>query len=154
MKLTPRIITRLACRLILGGFFIYTGVLKAGNPVLFQQDIRNYHLLPDPWPGLVAISLPWFEIICGLGILVRVLYAGSLALVSLSLVVFMGAISSAWSRNLDIDCGCFGKDGAVIGYGPHLLMNTGLLAMGVWLLWDESRRRQPDPSPGAAQPAI
>lgn len=154
MNLTPRIITRLACRLILGGFFIYTGVLKVGNPVLFQQHIRNYHLLPDPWPGLVAISLPWFEILCGLGVLVRVMYAGSLTLLSLSLVVFMGAISSAWSRNLDIDCGCFGKDGANIGYAPHLLLNTGLLAMGVWLLWDESRRRQPDSSSEAAQPAV
>ncbi|MES2705448.1 MAG: MauE/DoxX family redox-associated membrane protein [Verrucomicrobiota bacterium] len=144
MTLTSRLIVEFACRFILGGFFVFSGLMKVREPVLFQENIRSFHILSDPWPGLLAISLPWFEILCGVGILLRWLYAGSLALVSGSLVIFMAAISWSWMRGLDISCGCFGQVDLALGYSWHLLLNLTLLSMGLWLLRSESRRlRQP-----------
>lgn len=138
--MTRRLIIQFACRFLLGGFFVFSGLMKVQDPVTFQNDIRSFHLLSDPWPGLVAISLPWFEILCGMGVLLRQLYVGSLTLISASLVVFMGALVSAWIRGLDVSCGCFGKADLALGYSQHLLLNLALLGMGIWLLRSESRR--------------
>lgn len=140
MKLPARLIAEILCRLILGGWFFTTGLMKLPDPVSFQDSIRNFHILNDPWPALLAVGLPWFEILCGAGIVLRQLYVGSLALVSGSLAIFIAAIASAWWRGLNIDCGCFGKLDAGISHSQHILLNTVLLGMGIWLLWLESRR--------------
>lgn len=159
MKLPARLIAEFLCRLILGGVFVFTGFMKVKDPVLFQQDIRSFHILDDPWPGLLAISLPWLEILAGAGILLRQLYAGSLVLISGSLAVFIGAIAWSWMRGLDVSCGCFGKLDLALGYSQHILLNSVLLGMGIWLLWLESRRlrmtasvSQSPPPPSAPPP--
>lgn len=159
MRPTARLIAEFACRLILGGVFVFTGLMKIKEPILFQQDIRSFHIIDDPWPGLLAISLPWFEIIGGTGILIRQLYAGSLVLISGSLTVFIAAIAWSWMRGLDVSCGCFGKLDLALGYSQHILLNSVLLGMGLWLLWQESRRlrmaaaqSQPTSSPTTDSP--
>jgi putative oxidoreductase len=126
-------------RLVLAGAFLKAGYEKAQDPIQFLFDIRSFHLVPDPYAGLLSLGLPWLELLCALGVLAKRLYAGSLAVLAGSLAVFMAAIAWSWRRGLDISCGCFGKSDFEMTYTQHLLMNATLLGMALWLLWRESR---------------
>ncbi len=130
-------------RLTLGGLFFKAGYEKARDPIQFLFDIRNFQLLPDPWAGLLALGLPWLEIFCALGIVLRGLYAGALAIVSGSLIIFIAAIAWSWRRGLDISCGCFGQEAFDLSYTGHITLNAVLLGMALWLLWREARPALP-----------
>ena len=44
-------IINIAIRVILGGVFVFAGVVKIIDPATFANDIGNYRLLPRPeWP--------------------------------------------------------------------------------------------------------
>ena len=126
-------------RLVLAGAFLLAGYGKAREPIQFLFDIRSFHLVPDPYAALLALGLPWLELFCAAGILLKRLYLGSVAVLSASLAGFIVAIAWSWHRGLDISCGCFGKTDFQMTYAQHLIMNGTLLAMGLWLLWRESR---------------
>lgn len=134
----PRALDWIA-RLALGGWFLFAGIQKALDPIQFLLDIRSFQLLPDPYAALLALTLPWLEIFCGLGVLTKRLSLGSLALICLSLVLFIAAIAWSWQRGLDISCGCFGKTDFALGYPQHLALNAALLATGLALLARELR---------------
>src|ERR1043166_6103552 len=54
-------------RCILGALFIYMGLNKALHPVEFLKLVRQYEVLHTPLLlNMVASTLPWFEIFCGL----------------------------------------------------------------------------------------
>jgi uncharacterized membrane protein YphA (DoxX/SURF4 family) len=127
-------------RLNLAASFLYAGYLKARDPIQFLFDIRSFQLLPDPYAALVAVGLPWLEIFCGLGVLIKKFYAGSLTVLAVSLVVFMAAIAWSWQRGLDVSCGCFGKSAGELSYTWHLLRNGALLVVALGLLWWEWSR--------------
>jgi uncharacterized membrane protein YphA (DoxX/SURF4 family) len=126
-------------RLVLAGVFWVAGYEKARDPIQFLLDIRSFHLLPDPYAGLLALGLPWLELLCAAGVVLKRLYLGSLAILSASLAGFIVVIAWSWHRGLDISCGCFGKTDLELGYLQHLMLNATLLGMGLWLLWREFR---------------
>jgi len=62
----------------------------------------------------------------------------------LLLVVFVGAVASAWARGLQIDCGCFGDGGEVAAgrtaYPAEILRDLALLLAALALArWPRSR---------------
>ena len=118
----------LSLRLVLGGFFLLSGWAKVQNPLLFSQDIANYQILSPKLSTILALVLPWLEIFAALGVIFRKLFWGSLSMLAAMLGVFILALSSAWLRGLDINCGCFGSQAESTSYGPHILMNLVLLA--------------------------
>jgi len=95
-------------RLILGSIFIYAGVLKMYSPLEFADNIAAYQLLPASMINPLALSLPFFEVICGLLVLTGFhIRIGAMG-IFIMLLVFMGAIATAIKKGLLIDCGCFG----------------------------------------------
>jgi len=138
-------VLNLLLRLAFGGLFVYAGGVKLLDPlglVSFTDDIRTFHILPDPWVGWLAMTLPWFEIICGVAVIVGPLKKGALVLLNLTLLVFLGALISAWVRGLDVSCGCFGHSDEHTSVRELLLRDLGLLAMGGWLLASSRIRRE------------
>jgi uncharacterized membrane protein YphA (DoxX/SURF4 family) len=107
----------LGLRLILGSVFIYASVYKVAEPAEFARSIYNYRMLPEETINLMAIIMPWLELVCGILIIIGAFVRGSAALIGLMLVVFIIAISSALARGLDISCGCFkvGEGGRLVG---------------------------------------
>lgn len=95
-------------RLGLGGLFVYASLQKILDPSAFATDIGHFRLLPHPLVLLLALYLPWVELVAGLALLCRWRERGALLLIALQCVVFFVALVSAWSRGLDINCGCFG----------------------------------------------
>jgi putative oxidoreductase len=99
----------LAIALTLAALFIYAGIDKLRDPLQFADSIAAFAILPAVFINLLALSLPVFEIACGLLLVVpRTRRVGALA-VALVSVVFLSALLSALVRGLTLDCGCFGS---------------------------------------------
>jgi uncharacterized membrane protein YphA (DoxX/SURF4 family) len=94
-------------RVALGMVFIAASLDKIVDPEAFAGNIANYRMVPFPFIHVVAVILPWLEIITGsllvLGVWIRANAAITLGL----LLAFVFAVSQALFRDLDISCGCF-----------------------------------------------
>jgi putative oxidoreductase len=101
----------LALRLLLGVVFIYASIDKIAKPEGFAQAIYNYRMMPHVAINLMAIVMPWLELICGILIVIGIFVRGSALLIGFMLLVFVIAISFALVRGLDISCGCFRVEG-------------------------------------------
>jgi putative oxidoreductase len=107
----------LALRLALAAVFIYAGLQKIGRPLAFADEIRMYHILDiGPLLYIMAITLPWIELLCGLSLVTGIFMRGS-ALILLALnVVFLVAVSlrtvgimseeGIGFTSVYFDCGC------------------------------------------------
>ncbi|UCF05785.1 MAG: DoxX family membrane protein [bacterium] len=111
----------LGFRLLLAAVFVYAAVQKIGKPLAFADEIRMYHIL-DIGPPLyiMAIALPWIELLCGVSLVTGIFLRGS-ALILLALnTVFLVAVSFRTAGVMEMegipfmqvffDCGCgFGE---------------------------------------------
>jgi len=97
-----------ALRLLLGALMLWAAVSKLAQPQAFHGSINAYDLpLPQSWLQLVAVVLPWLELLCGLLLLANVWSETALTTIIGLLAVFVLATGQAWSRGLNISCGCF-----------------------------------------------
>ncbi len=95
-------------RCLLGVLLLWAAVSKLAQPTDFLASIYAYDLpLPRSWLQLVAVVLPWLELLCGLLLLANVWTETALAAILALLGVFALATGQAWARGLDISCGCF-----------------------------------------------
>lgn len=93
-------------RLIIGGVYVYVAWNKLINPEEFAKAIKNYEMLPLQAINIIAITLPYIELFAGLFLIFGFYKKGSSAILGLTLVVFIFALTSAYARGLNIDCGC------------------------------------------------
>jgi uncharacterized membrane protein YphA (DoxX/SURF4 family) len=117
----------LLLRLLLGAVFVYAAYTKLRDPwAVFAMSIDSYKLLPEWGVIAVARTLPWFEMLLGviliIGIALRYTSIAGAALLGFFFVLM--AIS--YARGLQIDCGCFGPGEAL---GPKTLVRDGTLVM-------------------------
>ena len=128
----------LIARLILGGVLFVAGYLKVGATEKSQMAVRAYEMLPISVANTLGLVLPFVEVAIGalliLGSLTRVMAA----LGGFTMVIFIIAISQAWARGLNIDCGCFGGGGAVepgqTKYLQEILRDAGLAFLAGYLI--------------------
>jgi uncharacterized membrane protein YphA (DoxX/SURF4 family) len=148
--MTVRDVVLVLLRLGFGAMWVYAGAVKVADPTAFLADVRGFQILGDPWAALVALALPWVEVIAGFAVMAgRWLYHGSLVLLTGALVVFGVALASAWARGLDIDCGCFSsRDGAAANYPWWLARDALLIACALLLMkWGGCGRPTRPPVP-------
>ncbi|APG25082.1 MULTISPECIES: MauE/DoxX family redox-associated membrane protein [Syntrophotalea] len=128
------------CRLLLGGLFLYAGVVKALDPAGFAGEIANYKILPYRLNFLVASTLPYVEMLAGLLLVVQhKLRPATLVIGGLNLV-FMVALTSLLVRGLDIDCGCF-RPGAQTSVQAALWRDAGLMVLAAVTFFGRGWRR-------------
>lgn len=96
-------------RLIVGGIFIWAGLLKIFSPLDFAQNIKNYRLLSSEISFWLALFFPWVEMLCGAFLILGVFRRASSLLLSLFLLSFIILVSVTILRGIDTDCGCFGS---------------------------------------------
>ncbi|WP_304130141.1 MauE/DoxX family redox-associated membrane protein [Ignavibacterium album] len=114
----------LIIRIIIAMVFIYAGAEKISDPKGFSQSIYNYRILPIETINILAITLPWLELISGILLLFGISVKENAAIIGTLLLVFIIAVALSMIRGLDIDCGCFGK-GNMVGWrkiGENSLM--------------------------------
>ena len=111
--------------------FLAAALAKIGDAGAFARQIHYYRLLPFGLENLLAITLPWIELLAALAILLRLRpQAGSVVVAGL-MALFVAVVAAAVVRGLDIECGCFGTaDAGRVGV-VKLLENLGLLALAV-----------------------
>ena len=126
--------------IIIGGLFIYAGAVKVVAPAEFVRDIDNYKMLPWQASVWVGLYLPWLEILCGLALVVRVLYRGSIFVLTALMALFIVITIIAKARGLDISCGCFGHASKYFSFAWHLVLDFLLLG-GLVLLWKNAPPR-------------
>ena len=124
--------------LIIGGTFIYAGLIKAMDPVGFANDIDNYKILPWPLAVRLAFYLPWLEMLCGLALILRFFYRGGLFILTGLTFVFIAASVVAKVRGLDITCGCFGHASKNWSFSGHLALDIAIL-IALIALWISNR---------------
>jgi hypothetical protein len=128
--------------LIVGGIFVYAGVLKILDPVQFANDIDNYKTLPWFISVRLAFYLPWLEILCGLTLIFRCLYRGGLSILTALIAVFIGATIAARLRGLDITCGCFGHASEHWSFPQHMAVDLAIF-IALAALWFANERQRP-----------
>lgn len=128
------------CRLILAAIFLLASVPKIIAPHEFAIAVFRYQLLPDAAINLLAIFLPWIELVAAIAILIPRTSAASAAILFGLLIVFTAAISIDLVRGIDISCGCFtlNADAGPIGWW-EVVRDIGLLAVAGFVLWARLR---------------
>ncbi len=124
-----------ACRLLLGLVFVYASYDKILHPQAFALAVFNYQIVPDVAVNLIALILPWLELLLGLCLVFGIWLPGATIVGNGLLVFFLGALVFNQIRGLDIHCGCFSTEiqqGAA-GFGT-VLRDLGFLAIGLYLL--------------------
>ena len=127
--------------LIVGGIFVYAGVLKVLDPIQFANDIDNYKTLPWFVSVRLAFYLPWLEIFCGLAVVFRFLYRGGLSILTALIAVFIAATIAAKVRGLDITCGCFGHASQHWSFTQHMAIDVAILGAILVLWFSQDRQR-------------
>ncbi len=94
-------------RIVLGVMFIYASWDKIAYPAEFAKQVGYYQVLPFGLENIMAIVLPWMELITGLCILGGLLVDGAVVISMVMMLVFILAVSQAMLRGIDITCGCF-----------------------------------------------
>ncbi|HZJ16563.1 MAG TPA: MauE/DoxX family redox-associated membrane protein [Chthoniobacteraceae bacterium] len=118
-------------RFALAAVFIYAGVVKILDAQRFALDVQHYDLTPWTVSVLVAVYLPWLEVIAGIALIVRRQQLGALVALGGMTAIFLGALLSAWARGLDISCGCFGRESRNIQTNFPLLLAQDLALLFV-----------------------
>lgn len=134
----------LIARLALGGVLIVAGAIKIPYPYKAAAAMRAYELLPHSLASFFGHILPWFEVGLGLLLILGVATRISGLVGALLMLLFIGAISSAWARGLTIDCGCFGGGGQVAAedtkYLQEILRDFALAVAGFYLYFRPQTR--------------
>ena len=96
-------------RIILGIIFIYASYSKILDPSAFSQNIHNFHTTDNlVWvENLVALILPWLELIVGVFLIFGVFLEGSTSITIGLYIFFIIILSQAVFRGIDVHCGCF-----------------------------------------------
>lgn len=127
----------LAARLFVGGAFLWASWYKIIEPASFAKSIWYYHLVPGYLINLMALILPWLEMLVGLGLIFGIWYRGAMLWSLLMNLMFIVALSSAVMRGLNIECGCFksgGGSGSAAAW-KSLYLNAGMLAGNLLMLF-------------------
>jgi uncharacterized membrane protein YphA (DoxX/SURF4 family) len=128
-------------RIILGAIFIVASFYKIVDPQSFAKSIWYYHMVPGNLINLMALIMPWIELLAGVGLIVGVGYRGSLLLISLLTVVFIAALISAVARGLSIDCGCFKASDNGDGSARNALIQDIIMTIAIIQLWLSRSKR-------------
>lgn len=97
-----------AARWLVAAVFVYAGLPKITDPVLFSQIIGAYGLLPEIFLLPAAVLLPMAELAAAILLLCG--RREGVWLAAAMLLLFIAVLSYGIYSGLDIDCGCFGPE--------------------------------------------
>jgi len=104
----------IAFRWILGMTFIYASYYKILSPADFAKMVYGYNLFPEVLINLIAIVLPFVELISGLSLLLGIYPRSAALIINGLLLAFIFILAINIIRGHEFDCGCFstGKTGS------------------------------------------
>jgi uncharacterized membrane protein YphA (DoxX/SURF4 family) len=113
-------------RVALGCMFLYSALPKIRQPYDFLSTVYSYELVGPKLGLLVAMVLPWLELLVGICLLGGIFVSGALLASAGMAAMFAFVLGWALYQGMRISCGCFGGGSAPIGY-LTLLRAIGIL---------------------------
>ena len=133
-------------QLALGVFFVAAALPKIVDPPSFAHMVYNYRIVPGALINLMALTMPWIELLSGLALILGIWKATARTIIAALLITFIIAISINLLRSNAIDCGCFdvtaagkSRDERLADMRLVILRDTGMLLMALQL-WLASRK--------------
>lgn len=128
-----------AARLGLAAVWLVAGAAKIDDLAASGRAVNAYQVMPYALATVIGAALPFVELALGVLLLVGLATRLAAGVSAALLVVFIAGITSAWSRGLAIDCGCFGSGGQLAAgqapsYLPEILRDLGFLVLAGFLL--------------------
>ncbi len=124
------IVVRLAS-LVIGAILGLAGMAKIGDPASFARQIGNFHMTPAVSENLLAVTLPWVELVVALALFLGIRRRAGGILSAILMAVFTVAVAQAAARGFDVECGCFGTaDSATVGLSK-LAENVAMLSVAI-----------------------
>jgi uncharacterized membrane protein YphA (DoxX/SURF4 family) len=147
MKRRPTEWLALVVRLAIGGIFIASSIPKLRQPYDFLANVYSYELAGPQLGLVVAMVLPWLELVVGICLVGGIFVTGAL-LASIGMcAMFSFVLASALWRGLEISCGCFNPSNTnTIGYWTAVRAATLLLVSAVGyicVVWAGQQSRRP-----------
>ncbi|HLP85259.1 MAG TPA: DoxX family protein [Phycisphaerales bacterium] len=103
----------LICRVLLGGLFIFAGILKLGKPQGFADAIMGFKMFDVDAHSHIIVTLtyviPWTEIVAGTFLVLGLWARASAAVIVSMLTAFIVGVISVIVRGIDTKCSCFGE---------------------------------------------
>ena len=131
--------TALVCKIFLGVVFIWASWNKIIDPEGFARSVINYRILPPVGVNLLAITLPWLELVCGTLLFLGLFTGGTILIIIFMITTFLVALSSVLIRGIDISCGCFSSNGIHKVNILYLLRDTALLVFALQVFFYDQR---------------
>ncbi len=117
--------------IVTGLIFVVAALAKIGDTAAFAAQVHNFRLTPIALENLVAMILPWVELVAGTALILGARSRAAAWICAALMIVFTLAIGQAAARGLDFECGCFGKgDASTVGV-TKLLENLGLTTLAL-----------------------
>src|SRR5256885_13742185 len=117
------------------------------DPPSFAHMIYNYRIVPAQLVNLMALTMPWVELLAGLALILGVWRRAALILIGALLVVFITAIGINLGRGNAIDCGCFNVADAGKSYEQRIAdmkldiwRDVGMLLLAAQLWYADKKR--------------
>jgi uncharacterized membrane protein YphA (DoxX/SURF4 family) len=106
----------LLARIGLGCLFLCSALPKIRQPYDFLHDVYNYEIVGPRLGLLIAMSLPWMELLAAVCLLSGIFISGALLVCVGMAAMFSFVVTWALYQGLDISCGCFGSGTEKITY--------------------------------------
>jgi putative oxidoreductase len=111
-----------------GYYFIYASMSKIPYPAQFADILAAYRLFPYPFVNVLAVVVPWIELITGLFIIIGLRNRASAIIIALLYIGFNVAIGLNVIVGSPITCGCYDTVGEPVSL-VKIIKNT------VWLIF-------------------
>ena len=122
-------------RLFLGCTFILASWHKIVSPDQFAVILYGYDVFPHQIINVLAIVMPFVELVCGISLITGLLKRSGLLLINAMLVCFIFLIAFNLIRGHQFDCGCFslGETKGTWSSVWLLVRDVVMLGAGVYL---------------------
>ena len=98
---------QLLVRVVLGGILVYASWHKIADPPDFAKIIYNYRLFPESSIHMLAVFVPWIELVAGLALISGIWLRGGALMAAVFFTFFIVALSYNLARECPTICGCF-----------------------------------------------
>ena len=144
-------------RISLAVFFTVSAWLKLADLSAFTESVGNFqfdwqlgwvwwgegNFWGEPMDAIIAYSVPWFEMIAAIALLLPFSRVAGGVVLFVMLVAFNWGLAYAWNLGIkDLNCGCHGASDTPTNFSLKIASNFGLMfliAGGFYLRWRHQR---------------